>query len=160
MASPPAEDGIDPDEWPAAHEAITSGHISLLYLSAEELIRARAFVFAKWCERAAERGEPVPVDLSRACKYGSLFMQSIYGGSIAGNYQHQYNIIDGHQIDLSDTAIDVLAMSHPYHHEAELFLIEEHLASMASCRPRVAAWVVAYSSWYAESVDVCPDQKQ
>lgn len=117
---------------------------AMLFLTDAAFVRAKAFVFGKWCERATERGELAPPDLSRSCKYGSLFMRTVYGGEIAGNYEHQYNLIGGRIVDLSHDAADVLALREPYRHEAELFGIEEHQVSMEACRPRVAAWVVEF----------------
>ena len=114
---------------------------ALLVFSSIEFDRAKKFIFKKWCERAAERGEPKPLDLSHSCKYGSLFMSMVFGGVIEGNYQHQYNMIGGDIVDLSHDAADVLALREPYYHEAELFGIDEHVASIENCRPRVEAWV-------------------
>lgn len=115
--------------------------VALLVFSSTEFARAKKFIFLKWCERAVERGEPTPLDLSHSCKYGSLFMSMVFGGVVEGNYQHQYNMIDGKIVDLSHDAADVLALREPYYHEAELFGIEKHMASMESCRPRVETWV-------------------
>jgi hypothetical protein len=116
----------------------------LLVFTSIEFDRAKKFIFRKWCERAVERGDSPPMDLSHSCKYGSLFMRLVFGGVIEGNYQHQYNMIDGQIVDLSHDAADVLAMREPYYHEAELFGIDEHLASMESCRTRVEAWVTEF----------------
>jgi len=117
---------------------------ALLILTAAELGLARQFVFTKWLERAHQRGEAVPVDLSHSCKYGTLFMCTVFGGVIAGNYQHQFNIIDDRIVDLSDTATDVLALLRPYFEEPELFYIAEHRASMKACQPRIDEWVREY----------------
>jgi hypothetical protein len=117
---------------------------TLLVLTGYEFDQAKKFVFGKWCERASERGEIAPLDLSRSCKYGSLFMYMVFGGEIQGNYQHQYNFIEGQIIDLSHDAADVIAMREPYHHEAELFGIDEHVASMQTCHPRVEGWVADF----------------
>jgi hypothetical protein len=116
----------------------------LLNLTDAEMARARRFVFAKWCERAHERGEAPPVDLSHSCKYGTLFMHTVFGGMIAGNYQHQFNVINGCIVDLSDGAADVLRLAFPYDHEPELFGIAEHMASMDGCQSRVDAWAAEF----------------
>ncbi|WP_217808628.1 hypothetical protein [Derxia lacustris] len=125
-------------ETPDASFAPFDGRVAL---DDSGFLRAGAFVFDKWRERAAERGEPLPLDLSRSCKYGSLFMSLVYGGSIAGNYQHQYNIIDGRIVDLSHAAADVFAMRRPYAHEPELFDLDMHRRSMENIAPRVGSWV-------------------
>lgn len=116
----------------------------LLVLTEAELAGARRFVMMKWRERAEEHGEPPPDDLSRSCKYGSLFMQCVFGGIITGNYQHQFNVIDERIVDLSDNAADVRALVAPYRLEVELFQTTEHVASMQGCRGRVDAWVAAF----------------
>lgn len=103
--------------------------------------RAKAFVFRKWCERAHACRQPVPIDLSGACKYGSLFMQQVFGGVIEGHYQHQFNRIDGRLVDLGHDAADVGAMRTPYLHEPDYFDLPEQRASLAACRARVDAWV-------------------
>ncbi len=121
----------------------------LLILTPAELEWARRFVLMKWRERAEECGEAFPDDLSRSCKYGSLFMQSVFGGVITGNYQHQFNIIDECIVDLSDDAADVRTLAAPYRLEPELFETAEHLASMQACRGRVDAWVAAFLMLHA-----------
>jgi len=102
---------------------------------------SKVFVFDKWCEQAAERGVARPADLSGACKYGSLFMAQVFGGSIRGHYQHQYNHIGGRIVDLSHDALDVGKMDNPYLHEPDYFAIPEKLAALNRCLPRVDGWV-------------------
>jgi hypothetical protein len=41
-------------------------------------------------------------------------MNLIFGGSICGQYEHQYNIIGGRIVNLSHDAIDVGRMANPY----------------------------------------------
>lgn len=118
--------------------------ISLIQYSDEEFKKAKCFVFEKWKQRAIDSNEDVPTDLSRSCKYGTLFMNTIYGGSIQGHYQHQYNVIDNHIVDLSDNAADVLRLLNPYHHDAEFFKIPEQIASLNCCIPRVDQWVAEF----------------
>lgn len=112
-----------------------------LVYSYANFARAKAFVFRKWCEHARACQQPVPLDLSGACKYGSLFMQQVFGGVIEGHYQHQFNRIDGRLVDLGHDAADVGAMRTPYLHEPDYFDLPEQRASLASCRTRVDAWV-------------------
>jgi hypothetical protein len=102
---------------------------------------SKVFVFDKWCEQAAERGIAKPADLSGACKYGSLFMNQVFGGSIRGHYEHQYNHIGGRIVDLSHDAADVGRMGNPYLHEPDFFAIPEKRAALLLCVPRVDGWV-------------------
>ncbi len=112
--------------------------------SYERFAQAKVFVFRKWCEKSAERHALPPVDLSGSCKYGSLFMNLVFGGMIYGHYEHQYNIIGGRIVDLSHDAIDVGRITNPYLHEPEFFAIPEKQASLNGCLPRVEIWVVQF----------------
>ncbi len=108
----------------------TSGHFA----------HAKVFLFGKWCERARLRRLTPPGDLSGACKYGSLFMQAVFGGGLRGHFEHQYNFIEGRIVDLSHDAIDVGRMRNPYLHEPLYFEIPEVQRSLAGCYPSSQAW--------------------
>jgi hypothetical protein len=109
--------------------------------SYERFAQAKAFVFRKWCEQAIERRLLPPTDLSGSCKFGSLFINQVFGGSICGHYEHHYNVIDGRIVDLSHDSMDVGRITNPYLHEPEYFNIPEKQASLDSCLPRVERWV-------------------
>ena len=115
-----------------------------LAYSYERFAQAKVFVFRQWCGRAAERHRPPPADLSGACKYGSLFMNEVFGGAIHGHYQHQYNIIGGRIVDLGHDALDVGKISNPYLHEPDFFAIPEKQAALAACLPRVRQWAALF----------------
>jgi hypothetical protein len=110
------------------------------------IAKASAFVFEKWKERAAERGEPTPTDLSNSCKFSSLFAQALFGGQIAGNYDHQYLDFNGKVIDLNVDAADVDALKNPYANDPKFLRHPDFKASLASCKPRVAKWVKEFKS--------------
>ena len=112
--------------------------------SYERFAQAKIFVFRKWCDQAKARGSLPPADLSGSCKYGSLFMNQIFGGAIYGHYEHRYNIIGGRIVDLSHDAIDVGRITNPYLHEPDFFAIPEKRASLNKCLPRVEGWVVEF----------------
>lgn len=112
-----------------------------LIYSDELFAHAKIFMFRKWCEQAADRGAIAPTDLSGSCKYGSLFMNQVFGGLIHGHYEHQYNLIGGRIVDLSHDAKDVGRISNPYLHEPDYFAIPEKQASLNACLPRVELWV-------------------
>lgn len=115
-----------------------------LSYSYERFALAKVFVFRKWCEYAVERQASVPMDLSGSCKYGSLFMNRVFGGAIRGHYQHQYNLIDGRIVDLSHDAADVGGLSNPYLNEPGFFAIPELQASLDGCLPRVERWALEF----------------
>lgn len=116
----------------------------LLPYSYANFAQAKLFFFGKWCEVAAERHLTQPLDLSGACKYGSLFMQGVFGGELRGHYEHQYNFIDGRLVDLSHDAADVGRMRHPYLHEPDYFAVPELQAALECCLPRTEAWVAEF----------------
>ncbi|PPC91640.1 MAG: transcriptional regulator [Methylobacter sp.] len=115
-----------------------------LAYSYERFALAKAFFFRKWCELASERKINPPDDLSGACKYGSLFVNLVFGGSICGHYEHQYNVIDGRIVDLSHDALDVGRISAPYLHEPDFFAIPEKQAASAACLLRVEPWAAQF----------------
>lgn len=115
-----------------------------LAYSYERFGQAKVFVFRKWCELTVERHAFTPSDLSGSCKYGSLFMNQVFGGSIRGHYEHQYNMIGGRIVDLSHDAMDVGKIINPYLHEPSFFDIPERQASLDNCLPRVAGWAVQF----------------
>ncbi|MFZ2726934.1 MAG: transcriptional regulator [Methylococcaceae bacterium] len=124
-------------DWTAPREA------QLAY-SYQRFAQAKVFFFARWCELASERHALIPVDLSGSCKYGSLFMNQVFGGTICGHYQHQYNLIGGRIVDLSHDAIDVGSISNPYLHEPDYFAIPKKQAALERCLPRVEIWVIQF----------------
>lgn len=113
----------------------------------EMLDSAKAFAFEKWKERAAERGEPSPSDLSHSCKFTALFAQGLFGGQIGGNYHHQHLVGPrGQLIDLNADAADVKALHLPYSDDSRFLRNRDFKASLASCKPRVAQWVKEFKA--------------
>jgi hypothetical protein len=121
-----------------------TGKISYSY---ENFAIAKEFVFVKWCEIARIKNLTIPIDLSRSCKYSSLFAQSIFGGVIRGHYEHQYNFIDGRLVDLSHDSLDVGKMSNPYLHEKTYFDIPEIQTSLAKCSHRAEQWATEFMAF-------------
>ena len=127
----------------------------------ENIAAAKRFVFDKWRERAKELGRADPIDLSDACKFTSLFAATVFGGTMHGNFFHQWvELPDGRTLDLNDEAADVITMlrgeipddAKPYAAEMRKKLLPlytpdvRHMRSrgnrqsMASVRPRVQRW--------------------
>ena len=107
----------------------------------ENLQKAKDFILEKWRERAAERGNQMPSDLSYSCKFTTLFVKMVFGGSIKGNFDHQFNFIDGRIVDLNHDAADVVSLDDPHRHDELFFGNRDHIGSMKSCLPRVEQWV-------------------
>lgn len=118
--------------------------IARISYSYENFSKAKMFFFGKWCQVASSRKLIKPTDLSSACKYGSLFTQSIFGGAVRGNYEHQFNIVDGRRVDLSHDSLDVGRMSNPYLHEQSYFDIPETRASLTGCSSRAEEWATEF----------------
>jgi hypothetical protein len=113
----------------------------LLEPGTEVVIRAKAFVLAKWRERAKEIGSGEARDLSRSCKFSSLFAKMVFGGAIAGNDDHQFVTRKGKILDLNAEASDVTSLPNAYADEKGFVGNKHHHVSMKSCVPRVRRWV-------------------
>ena len=103
---------------------------------------AKMVLWEGWNERAQDRGEKEPEDLSRSCKFSSLFVWKLFGGQIRGNELHQFlRLSSGKILDLNADARDVQDLADPWRHDPEFWGNEDHLESLESCLPRVDLWV-------------------
>ncbi|AOG03472.1 hypothetical protein [Bosea sp. RAC05] len=137
--------------------------------------RARVFVLDRWIERDEERarelaalaevsfddwvqkrGWRAPSDLTNACKFASLFAKLIFGGSIAGNEKHQFNLINGRIVDLTAGSSGLAGMKGAYRHDPIFFGNDDHLASLVSCMPRVREWADDFTMTHAPSSWMAP----
>jgi len=107
-------------------------------------LQMKAFVFRKWCDRADENHQERPTDLSSACKFASLFSFAVLGGVVAGNHSHQFNIVNGTVFDLCAGATDI-SSKNVYFHDQLFWGNDEHVQSVKSCVPRVAAWLKEFA---------------
>lgn len=112
----------------------------ILAATEENIAYAKQFALQKWIERARERGLEEPTDLSYGCKFASLFVWSVFGGKLSGNYDHQFVVLDKKIIDLSHDSSDVRSLEQPHRHDPVFFGSPDHLDSMNSCLPRVSQW--------------------
>ncbi len=129
--------GVDGD-W------LEAGHEGVLPATDENVEAARAFAAERWAERAREMGLPAPADMSGACKFNSLFVKAVFGGAVAGHYDHLHNVVDGRVVDLQAGAADVRALADPYRNDPD-FLWDDDLAySLGTCLPRVSAWTQGF----------------
>lgn len=108
----------------------------------------KEFLFQKWCERAEENGREEPRDLSYSCKFSTLFFKALFGGKIEGNHGHQYNVLNGEVIDLSEDSEDVKGLKNPYYNDELFFGNVDHVKSMKSCTERVEKWVEQFLDEY------------
>ena len=117
---------------------------------------AKHWFFMEWTDFAQERQLAAPLDLSGSCKYGSLFMQSVFGGAIRGHFAHQFNHIGGRLVDLSHDALDVGRMRNPYLHEPDYFAVPALQASLVGCLPRAERWADRFVASCPTRVRVSP----
>lgn len=126
------------------------------------LSRLKSFAMEKWRERAAELGQPEPIDLSGACKFCALLAREVFGGSIAAHEFHTWVVLDGEVVDLAEDGRDVAEMRDettpsscaeyarvwgiewegcdPYSHDPSFAASDDFRESLASCERRVAGW--------------------
>lgn len=120
-------------------------HAPVVELTEERLARLRVAVLDGWRARASELGRPEPADMSGGCLFGSLAVKAVFGGTLAGNYGHQFNLVDGGVVDLSADAADVAALDEPHRHDPGQFLDNPTLyEQLESCAPRVRLWVESF----------------
>lgn len=106
--------------------------------------KARDFVWKKWQERADELGRPKPKDLTGACKFASIFARYVFGGTLRGNADHQFLVIDGKVVDLTSGSSDVFALDEPYRHSAHWWGNRDHVYSLESAEPRASVWAAEF----------------
>jgi hypothetical protein len=149
---------MDRDDFKTFIEAQSTGRYRA---TDENLAAAKRMAMHGWSMRAKERGISDPEDLSYSCKFSSLFIKILFGGSIAGNHDHQFNVIDGKIIDLSSDSGDVNDIKKngedPYAIDHDFLFNEDHIDSMYSCLPRVESWVEKFdfanrSKFFRDSV--------
>jgi hypothetical protein len=131
----------------------TTARVGRLPYSYAYFAKAKLFFYDRWCDPALNPAPLASTDLSGACRYGSIFMQQVFGGAIRGHFEHQYNFINGRLVDLSHDAADVGRMRHPYLHEPDYFLIPELQASLAQCLPRAQLWAQEFLADQARPPD-------
>lgn len=112
--------------------------------SPELLDELRVFIMPFWREREVARFFPEPADLSRSCKFTSLFLRALIGGRIAGNEHHQFVIRDGEVFDLNADAADVTALDDPYFDDPSFIGSRDHCDSLDTCVLRISDWLAAF----------------
>ncbi len=110
-----------------------------------------AFVMERWRERAAEMRLSDPIDLSGSCRFSTLFVQSLHGGSIRGYNDHFHvRLGSGLIVDLNAQAADVQEIRRrggdPYWHHRAFMASRDVRESFDTCRPRVQIWTKLWLS--------------
>lgn len=116
---------------------------------------AKVFALRKWRERTQQQNtlysalsdlpdKPLPEDLTDACKFCSMFALKVFGGTMQGNYDHQWSVTEQDEvIDLTDSG------QHPDHfyyycHDDDFWLNEDHVDALESCIDRVNDWFASF----------------
>lgn len=97
--------------------------------------QVRAFLLARWQERAAELGREEPATLEGACRFCALFGELALGLAHRANFNHSWNE------DRTGNVIDLCGGDSTYRHDSEFIARPEFREKMESCRPRVERWV-------------------
>ena len=117
-------------------------------ITEHNLLLLENFCFEKWKERAKERYQKEPVDLSYSCKFTSLFVRQVLGGHISGNYFHQFCIVDDEIVDINKNCRDVYILDEPHKIDMKFIGNREHIESLESCVPRVNEWIDTFNKCY------------
>lgn len=132
----------------------------------------KAFVLKKWKDRAQERRESEPHDLTGACKFAAMFAQAILGGNIMANDFHTWVEVNGQVIDLAEDAADAKALKagiippemvdyakafhlnlpeHVYDADEDFMDLPDFKEGLEANRPRVEQWVREWQGNLVES---------
>lgn len=111
--------------------------------SNENIAFAKEFLLQKWIERHEDLkiDRPAPTDLSDSCKFSALFSSVVFGGDIAGNYDHVFTLIDDEVFDLNEDAADVAQLANPHREDDAFIYGGDFEYSIRTCIPRVKNWV-------------------
>ncbi len=130
----------------------------------ENVVLAKKFLMQKWVSRSKEMRNDMPVDLTNACRFASMFAYKVFGGKMRGNWYHQFVQLGKDIIDLTDSAGvgphqseglqkgSVPAYVGPHHHDKKFWGNSDHIAKMGSCVPRVEQWVKEFMEMYASRI--------
>lgn len=109
----------------------------------ENVALAKEFLLEKWIERHIElkSDRPAPIDLSDSCKFSALFSSVVFGGEIAGNYDHVFTLVNDEAFDLNADAADVAALDNPHDEDDDFIYGGDFEYSIRTCIPRVKNWI-------------------
>ena len=109
----------------------------------ENIALAKEFLLEKWIERHSELklGRPAPIDLSDSCKFSALFSSVVFGGEIAGNFDHVFTLIEDEVFDLNEEATDVAQLANPHKEDDAFIYGGDFEDSIRTCIPRVKNWI-------------------
>ena len=119
----------------------------------QALAAAEDFFRHKWAERAASLNRERPSDLTGACKFASAFAALVFGGTVRGNWHHQWvehSEAPGGRIDLTHAegvlphdrrcVLAGCRQGRIDRHDARFFGNKDHKSDMASVAPRAQRW--------------------
>lgn len=113
-----------------------------LPLTPRNIQKVEAALVGLWNERQTERSLPISTDRSGSCKFACLLVREVFGGRLAGNDFHMFNMINGRKFDLNEGQIDVLDLGGmAYIKSMKSITHSDYRASLGTCMPRVNRWV-------------------
>lgn len=131
-----------------SNKALWSPRPGLFPLTPQTLALADQAMQLLWQERQAERGVAITQDRSGSCKFAALLARELFGGEIAGNFEHVFVLREGNVLDLNAGQADAQAMGERAHEVwPESLFRREYTEALASCMPRVERW----TSWVARA---------
>ena len=114
----------------------------------------RTFLLEMWNERAMEMYNSKVDDLSMSCKFVSLFCFKLFGGTLQGNYNHSYLVIEGKIFDPTypSSMFDTFKVQKvdPYEIDNNTYFNDDYQESIYSCEPRVDIWINLFMNKYKQ----------
>ncbi|XLY90499.1 hypothetical protein ACK8QS_22780 (plasmid) [Ectopseudomonas mendocina] len=101
-----------------------------------------------WTERQLERGLVPSDDRSGSCKFAALLARTLFGGRLAGNYDHVFTLQpDGQRVDLNEDQPDAQLLGERAHRlQCAVLATHDYRDSLSSCVPRVERWANGVTS--------------
>lgn len=110
--------------------------------TAENLALADQAMTLLWQERQREKGQTETTDRSGSCKFAALLARELFGGALAGNYDHVFVIRAGAVLDLNANQADVVRLGAAAHEIwPEALFRREYGEALQWNIPRVERWV-------------------
>lgn len=113
-----------------------------LALTEANLTIAREAIQRLWNERQEERGHSTSEDRSGSCKFAALVCRDLFGGRLAGNYDHMFVRVGSRVIDLNDDQQDAITLGkHAHLHVRSAIEHPDYRESLGYCQARAKRWV-------------------
>lgn len=120
---------------------IKSTYPSLLAYNDRNAALAELALDNLWMERCEERGIAYLGDRSGSCKFAALLARELFGGRLAGNFDHVFVVLNHLIIDLNSTQSDAVGLGNSAYTRMDFVLCQpDYRDALSSCLPRVHKW--------------------